>query len=67
MGAAPDAVAGALAPLVDENARVWIANFNAPEQTVVAGDGPGIEAATGAWARSAKSSGSRSVAPSTRR
>ncbi len=48
MGAPPDAVASALAPLVDENARVWIANFNAPEQIVVAGDGPGIEAASAA-------------------
>jgi [acyl-carrier-protein] S-malonyltransferase len=45
IGASADAVAAALAPLEAAGNRVWIANYNAPDQTVVAGDRDGIEAA----------------------
>ena len=45
IGAPADAVAAALAPLEADGNRVWIANYNAPDQTVVAGDRDGIEAA----------------------
>ena len=45
IGAPADAVAAALAPLEANGNRVWIANYNAPDQTVVAGDHDGVEAA----------------------
>jgi [acyl-carrier-protein] S-malonyltransferase len=43
IGASTDALAGALAPLQAAGARAWIANLNAPDQTVLAGDADGIE------------------------
>ena len=45
VGAPADAVAAALAPLEANGNRVWIANYNAPDQTVLAGDHDGVEAA----------------------
>jgi [acyl-carrier-protein] S-malonyltransferase len=48
LGAATADVEAALAPLAAEGAQVWIANLNAPDQTVVAGDAAGIEQATAA-------------------
>jgi [acyl-carrier-protein] S-malonyltransferase len=46
VGAAADDVATALAPLQEAGVHAWIANFNAPDQTVVAGDDAGIEEAS---------------------
>ena len=46
IGASADAIADALAPLQASGAQAWIANLDAPDQTVVAGDATGIEQAT---------------------
>jgi len=46
IGASADAISDALAPLQATGAQAWIANLNAPDQTVVAGDATGIEQAT---------------------
>jgi [acyl-carrier-protein] S-malonyltransferase len=48
VGAPIEGVEAALAPVQAGGAHVWIANLNAPDQTVVAGDDAGIEAATDA-------------------
>jgi [acyl-carrier-protein] S-malonyltransferase len=50
IGAPADAIADALAPLQATGAHAWIANLNAPDQTVVAGDAAGIEQAKAAVA-----------------
>jgi [acyl-carrier-protein] S-malonyltransferase len=46
VGAPTAAIEAVLTPLQAEGVQVWIANLNAPDQTVVAGDQAGIEAAT---------------------
>ena len=48
IGASADAIADALAPLQATGTQAWIANLNAPDQTVVVGDATGIEQATAA-------------------
>jgi [acyl-carrier-protein] S-malonyltransferase len=50
IGAPADEVAAALDQLRGEGTRAWIANLNAPDQTVVAGDLAGIEIAKRACA-----------------
>jgi [acyl-carrier-protein] S-malonyltransferase len=54
IGATTDAVSEALAPLQHAGVRAWVANLNAPDQTVVAGDRAGIERATDACAELGK-------------
>jgi len=46
LGAPDDDLADAIAKVQAGGARVWIANYNAPGQTVLAGDADGIAAAT---------------------
>jgi [acyl-carrier-protein] S-malonyltransferase len=48
IGATADALAEALAPLQAAGGQAWIANLNAPDQTVIAGDADGIEQAKAA-------------------
>jgi [acyl-carrier-protein] S-malonyltransferase len=48
VGASADDVAAALAPLEEAGVHAWVANYNAPDQTVVAGDDAGIEEASDA-------------------
>jgi [acyl-carrier-protein] S-malonyltransferase len=48
LGAQTADVEALLAPLTADGAHVWVANLNAPDQTVVAGDSAGIELATAA-------------------
>ena len=50
IGASAEALADALAPLQADGAQAWIANLNAPDQTVIAGDADGIEQAKAALA-----------------
>lgn len=50
LGPADDVVAETVGKLQADGARVWIANLNAPGQTVLAGDADGIAAATEACA-----------------
>jgi [acyl-carrier-protein] S-malonyltransferase len=46
IGAPAADVTGVLEPLQDAGTQIWTANFNAPDQTVLAGDHDGIERAT---------------------
>ncbi len=46
LGAPDDDLADAIAKLRADGAHVWVANYNAPGQTVLAGDADGIAAAT---------------------
>jgi [acyl-carrier-protein] S-malonyltransferase len=48
IGAPADEVVRALEPLQASGTRAWVANLNAPDQTVIAGDHPGIEHASDA-------------------
>ena len=50
LGAPTDAVAASIAPVQDAGGQVWIANENAPDQTVLAGDEAGIAQARDACA-----------------
>jgi [acyl-carrier-protein] S-malonyltransferase len=50
LGASDDALAETVEKLRADGARVWIANLNAPGQTVLAGDEAGIAAAADAFA-----------------